>query len=306
MQHRIFPLALLGLFTNVAAIAADTITLPPVNLGSTSFLDGIAKPASLIQVTGVHFDADRLMNHQGKQIAGDNRMQVSALTVQLAHISKYKMLGGYYGAELIVPVADIEPDTDIGLTQGASGLGDVLFSPFLLQWNNQRLFGKPLFHRLNFLFRLPTGDYDKNQRLNVGKNAYSFNPYYAATVSLTPKWSTSFRFYYLWNAKNNDPALIYQADNIQAGSAFHMNYAFSYQLKKNLYLGISGYYLKQLRDDHIGGQRVVNSRESVFAIGPGLVYRGRGTKFKLNAYLESGAKNRPEGLRLVMGYTWYF
>ena len=46
------------------------------------------------------------------------------------------------------------------------------------------LFGRPYWQRLNFVFSLPTGDYDKDAAINTGSNTWIFNPHYAFTWEL--------------------------------------------------------------------------------------------------------------------------
>jgi len=288
--------------------AADVVQLPPVNLGDTNFLDGMAGPGTLIQVFGSHSHGDSFRDGSGNPLPGSNSIDAQAVVAHYAHISEHKIWGGYYGAEALLPLANIDPETTLpGLPQrGKSGVGDLSVSPLLIQWTDSTLFGKPYFHRLNFVFVLPTGSYDADNDVNTGSNLFSFNPHYAGTLHLNEKWATSFRLHYLWNSKNDDANPALGADDIQPGSAFHMNYAASYRATENLRLGVAGYYLKQLSDDQIDGVSQAMSKEEVFAIGPGLQYKTKGGVFNLNSYFESGAENRPEGYRLVARYSWIF
>ena len=99
---------------------------------------------------------------------------------------------------------------------------------------------------------------------------------------------------------------MFAANDIQAGSALHLNYAVSYQVKDGLRLGVAGYYLEQLTDDRIDGVSVSGSKERVFAIGPGLMYQNNGWAFTANSYMETAAKNRPEGYRVVIHLARFF
>ncbi len=286
--------------------AADVVQLPPVNLGETAFLDGIAFPGLFLQINGGHFHGDSFNDSDGDALPGNNEIDVNSLLLQYAYITRHKILGGYYGAEVLLPVADIEPDTSLpGLpSTGESGVGDLIVSPLFLQWTDSELFGKSYFHRLNFLVVLPTGNYSAANEVNIGSNIYRFNPYYAGTLLLTPKLATSFRMHYLWNSENTNPDIRLGVDDIQAGSAFHINYAASYQVMPKLRIGLAGYYLQQLNDDKINGISQANSQERVFSIGPGLQYKHSGGLFDFNTYFEFGAENRPEGYRIVARYSW--
>ncbi|MGB1800451.1 MAG: SphA family protein [Gammaproteobacteria bacterium] len=306
LKKIIFMITILGSASNIQA--ADVVQLPAVNLGDTSFVDGIAGPGTLVKVLGNHFSANRFTDVNGNSLPGDNKLEANALLGQYAYISKTKILGGFYGAEVLLPLVDIEPDTTLtGLPNtGERGFGDLIVSPFLLQWTDHKIFGRPYFHRLNFVFLLPTGSYDADNQVNTGSNIFSFNPYYAGTYFLTKKLTTSFRLHYLWNSENDRPLSALNVDDTQPGTAFHMNYAASYALTKKLRIGVAGYYLNQLSEDEINGISQANSEEKTFAIGPGLQYHHKNNFLNINYYFESGAENRPEGHRIVAWLAWVF
>jgi len=290
----------------VSAQVQSQVSLPPVNLGGTSFVDGVAGPGWFFQETISGYNSTNFNDSQGETIPGSNEVNISVALTQFSLVTQKKLFGGYYGAEVLLPIVSADVDTEFGPNRSPTGIGDLIISPFIIQWTNGSLFGKPYWHRLNFNLVLPTGEYDRNKSVNIGSNIVSFNPYYAFTLELSPKFEISARLHYLWNSKNNDPNPLVASDYTQPGQAFHINYAASYAFKPGWRAGLAGYYLKQLTDHRIDNVDIANSKEQVFAIGPGVFYASRGHFFNLNAYFESSAENRPEGKNIILRYAKVF
>ena len=287
-------------------VFGQEVALPPVNLGESNFLDGIAGPGLLFEQTIEYYRANRFTDSKGNKIPGNNSLENWLSLTHLAYLTKLKIIGGYYGFEALLPAVWVDLDTDLGIRGHKGGVGDVIVSPFLIQWVDHKIFNMPYFHRITFDFILPTGRYDKDSAINIGSHVYSFNPYYAFTLFITPKLETSWRLHYLWNSKNNSPPPSFRADSIQPGQAFHLNYAFSYEILNGLRAGIAGYYLNQITSDKVDGHKRPHSKEEVFAIGPGLMYSRKGFFLYLNAYYETGVENRPEGKKIALRFSKVF
>lgn len=296
----------IGLTFAAGHVLAADIPLPPVNLGDTSFEDGIAFPGWLVEETIGYYHAGQLNDHQGDKIPGSNKLTSVSATTHVAYISHLRLLDGFYGAEILLPLADVDLDTSFGPKDREQGVGDLIVSPFILQWTDHKLFGMPYFHRFVFSITLPTGKYDRNRPVNIGSNVVSINPYYAFTIMPTDKLELSARLHYLWNSENDDPFVGLGAGTVQPGQAFHANYAASYELVKGVRLGINGYALQQLTEDKIDGRSQANSEERVFGIGPGIKWSGNGLSLYLNSYFETGAENRPEGTKVVFRLSKVF
>ena len=313
MKHR-YVKAILTLFLLIVIPgSAAAYDLPSVNLGFTSFVDGgpPAGPGYYFTQYVQYYTADQLNDGSGSAIPfPDPDLDVWVSLSQGIYQSDQELLwGGKWGLDVIVPVVGLDLSYSAAgpfPQDNGTGLGDILVGPFL-QWGPVMRDGRPFFmHRLELQMIFPTGKYDEDKALNPGSNFFSFNPYWAGTLFLTPNWTATTRVHYLWNAENSDP--IGGAKKSTAGQAIHLNFATSYAVIPNsLRLGINGYYLKQITDSEVDGKDVNDSREEVFAIGPGALWSfSQNNHLFFNAYFESGVENRSEGERYLLRYVHHF
>jgi hypothetical protein len=299
----LFALAIAGLLALTVVNPVAAYDQPAVNLGFTSFLDG-GPPAG----PGIYF-AEYLQFYSADKLADmpipNPKVDVAVSLNQFIYQSDQAVLmDGKWGIDVIVPIVNFDSTP---LPENSAGLGDILVGPYL-QWGP--IMGKngPLFmHRVELQTILPTGRYDNDKALNPGSNFISFNPYWAATLFLSPKLTTSWRLHYLWNGKNDDPFVGSGAGKTQAGQAIHGNFAVAYEvIPKKLRLGLNGYFMNQIGDSKVDGNNV-SGKEKVFAFGPGaLLSLSQDTHIFFNAYFESQAENRPEGDRYLLRLVHHF
>lgn len=301
------------LFLTTPAPAYD---LPSVNLGLTTFLDGgpPAGPGFYFTQYLQYYTSDQFNDDSGDEMnLPDPDLNVWVSLSQFIYQSDREVLwGGKWGMNLIVPVVSL--DADYGAPgpfpeDSGSGLGDILVGPFL-QWDP--LMGKngPIFmHRIELQMIFPTGEYSENKELNPGSNFFSFNPYWAGTLFITPHWTASTRIHYLWNDKNDDPNRKFvNADDTQAGQAIHLNFSSAYEvIPGKLRVGLNGYYLKQITDTEEDGNKVEDQCEEVFAIGPGLLWHiSKDSHLFFNSYFETDSENRTQGDRFNLRFVHHF
>ncbi|WP_459747620.1 SphA family protein [Pseudomonas sp. 3A(2025)] len=301
----------MGCSLNSGAQAAD---LPVVNLGSTTFYDGAEIPggkgwsASLFYQ---NYRGHKITDNKGHEIGlpkSDTR--IDSVLMQLIYQGEGGPMNTDWGFSAVLPVvtqAHVDDGLDNAVLDGHEGLADLNIG-FYLQFKPIMGDNGPRFvQRLEADVIAPVGDYDKHIAINPGTNFWSFNPYWAATFWATPKTTISWRLHYLWNARNTGPSPeTYGAgvNTVQAGQAVHLNFNALYAFTPKFSAGINGYWLNQFTDTKVDGDEVSGRREKVFAIGPGALYAfSRQDVLLANLYVESGARNRPEGNRFVMRWV---
>jgi hypothetical protein len=300
------PVLLVGSIT----VRAGPVSLPPVNLGETSFEDGVANPGWFFEEIIDYYHAGEFTDSGGTKIAGQNDLTTVSAITHLAYFSNYKLLGGYVGAEILVPLVDADLEASFQPHDHVQGVGDMIVGPFMLQWNDRKLFGRDFFQRFDLDLVVPTGKYNSDRTLNIGNNIVSLNSYYAFTLFPSSRLEFSARLHYLWNSENDSPYEGLHAGSIQPGQAFHANFAASYEVLKRLRLGFSGYALQQFTGDKMNGNALAASEERIFGIGPGLAYNQDNHQDKwwvtLNSYFETGAENRPQGIGVILRISIVF
>lgn len=296
-------------------MAATAYQLPAVNLGATSFYDGMPggdSPGLYLNEYLQYMPSDRLAGPHGhKQFPGKQHVTMFVPLTQFIYIFPTTWWGHVHpGLTALVPIAhshvNVSADRNF---KGQGGLGDTSVGGILQFDPIMDKNGRPVFsQRIEAEFILPTGKYKNSTNVNPGAHAWAFNPYYAFTWFMTPRWSMSSRIWYLWNAKNHDPSAQFDgAHTTQAGQAIHFNLASAYRLNDKWSVGLNGYYLRQFTDTKVDGHDVSGLRERVWAVGPGVKYTfDKDNAITVNGYKEFGAHNRATGNRLIVQLSHYF
>jgi hypothetical protein len=293
---------------------ARAYDLPLLNLGATTFLDGlVVKPGLFVNDYVQYYETDRYTDRTGHRLnLPRQHLSAWANLLQLFWVSDAKIGPGRIALNLVAPVV-LSLDTDDGLGRtalsGASGLGDVYIG---VAYQFEPIMGPsgPSFaQRVELDAILPVGDYDRSRAINPGNNAFALNPSYAFTWFATPRLSISARLHYLYNFENGAPPFAFgtEVHEVQAGQVLHANLSLEYAVTEHLRLGVNGYALKQITDTRADGHALSGRREQVLAIGPGaLVALDADTALFINGYVEGFAENRTEGFRLNIRWARRF
>ncbi len=281
-----------------AAHAQSPVPQPPINLGLASFMDAAGGVGTLVQMQNTAYKATRTLDASGDRVPGPFRQEVETTLFHVVHTTPYKVAGGYFGAEALVPLTNIDVDAP-GLNASRFGVGDLILGTFL-QWSDFELGGSHFAARADFVVIAPTGQYDADRTLNAGFNVWELQPYISTTWHISEKWELSGRLSYDWNAVNDRPATALNAHSTQAGTQASLNVGTSYAVAPGWRAGVAGYRLQQLTDSKIDGQRLPGLKERVWGAGPGCLWSDGHWSVVANFYKEFGARNRTEGYEGVL------
>jgi anthranilate 1,2-dioxygenase (deaminating, decarboxylating) large subunit len=293
---------------------ARAYDLPLVNLGATSFLDGLVPgPGLYLNVYDQAYGARRFADKSGGRLPLPRQdIDVLAVLTQTYWVTPFKVGDGWLAFSAVLPVVPMIT-TDDGLGGAAlsaqGGVGDLFLG---IAWQGAPVMGPdgPRFaQRLEFDVIAPVGAYDPDVAINPGGNAWSLNPHWDATYFVTPETSVSTRIHWLYTYTNDDPTVAYgpAAGSMKPGQAVHANLSVEQKVRPDLWLGLNGYALKQYTDTRIDGADAPGRRERVFAIGPGALYAvDDRTALFANLYVEAGAENRSQGMRLNLRFAHRF
>ena len=280
-----------------ATPAVAQVQLPTVNLGDTNFEDGFAAPGWFFEEFPTGYAAGELKDSKGKTVPGSSRVTAYSMTSHVAFVSKKRFFGGWFAGEVLLPLVDLDVRLASGTESRVRGFADLAVGAGL-QWAPKKIGNGVLVQRAMIDVGVPTGAYSDRRPVNIGNHFVVVDPYYAFTYE-RKKMEFSARFHYLWNSANNDPFVGFGIKSMQPGQAFHVNYATSYALFKNVRLGFNGYWLQQLTNHEINGVAVPNSKERTVGLGPGIQFGGRGIWFRVNSYMETDVRNRPSGVKVT-------
>jgi hypothetical protein len=255
-----------------------------------------------VPVPGTSFDLPAQANGNVK-----TEVESFAHILTITHVFEKEFLGGQPGLSVWVPYVN----TDLTLTgngvltltgplggtynipvsgsgeQSKNDIGDTTFIG-MLGWH------RGFMHYMAMLnVYAPTGEYDKNQVVNAGRNHWAIDPMGAVTylnenIGLELSAAAGITF----NMNNPDT-------DYQSGEEFHLDLAVIQHLSDKFHFGLVGYAYKQLSGDS-GGGAPDDYKGRVYALGPvigGMIplWQGYNLFLKGRYYKEFDALNRMEG-----------
>ena len=200
---------------------------------------------------------------------------------RLIWITGDKLLGGYFGMDVIVPFA-YQDLSVTGFSDSKFGMADIFVEPITLSWHMPKAD-----YSFGYGFWAPTGEYSPTNPASLGKGFFTHMLTGGVTVYMDKDktWSLSALNRYEFNLENKKAGYT-------PGQYWTLEYGLGKSLSKTIELGISGYYQAQTT-------KVTTSeaKDSVSGIGPEITFvcPKLGVSTSVRYMREMGASNRPEG-----------
>jgi len=189
-----------------------------------------------------------------------------------------QVLGGTYTVAAVLPFGYASLDAEltgplggtIGVSEDSFNLSDIAIVPLQLNWNVD-----------NFHFKLaetiiaPTGVYDLDNVVNLGRNYWGFdtvgavtwfNPGSGTEVSVAPG--------IMFNTENNKT-------DYKTGTEFHVDFTVNQFFSETFAVGLKGYYYKQVSGDSGSGATLGDFKGESYGIGPGFFWTPKSAGGKL-------------------------
>lgn len=248
-----------------------------------------------------HYTASQLKDNEGNDNprVASFKLQVNAVAVRLSFVwpgvkifganVETRLIQAYSMTDLTLDLARPAPLSPLDKGGRRSGFADTLLVPFILGWHSQT------YHQMvGVETQLPTGAYDVNAPVNIGRNYYEVAPFYALTWFPIDKIDISVKFRYGFNTNN-------RTTNYHSGDEAAIEFSSGYHITPALTAGINGYIYRQTTDDKQNGVAVNGNgnRGRVDALGPYFRYIFT-PKIAMSVKLqqEFDARNRPQGTRV--------
>ena len=291
--------------------------------GNEDFMAGALPPAGTDVFINylVDYDANTLRDNSGNKLtAGPNgpnvslKLNVLVDAMRYVKVTKVKVFGGDLVWHVIVPVGYQKVALDVGGfgtgpggTNGSQykyGLGDI--EPGIgIAWHC----GPTFHHVAAFDIMMPTGQYNKNDLSNLGRNYWTFNPLWAATYigdknSPIPGFEMSSKFMYMFNTINSETSYT-------SGQEFRMDYLIGQHVGKWAF-GINGQFLYQTTSDKqygntaLDAEGVAGIRARVLSAGPAISYEIPHGCLTFKYQRDLWVENSPEGDKFWLKWIFAF
>ncbi|WP_338922564.1 transporter [Pseudomonas silesiensis] len=270
-----------GLSGHVQATESGGSSYP---MGAENYMSGAMPPPGFYGIVySSHYDADSLRGNDGQKLPVDFRVRASSIDPRFIWVTDQQVLGGTLAFHTIMPLVNLKVDLN-GQSQRKQGLGDMTFGAAL---------GYHLSEKLHAIVALdvmaPTGEYDRHDRANIGRNYWDIQPVLALSYIDPKGLNADAKIMYDFNLKNH-------ATDYTSGQEFHVDYSIGWGLGNGWVVGVGGYVYQQTTDDRQNGERIEDNKGRTLAIGPSIKYASsKGWFLTAKWQQESKVRNRAAG-----------
>jgi hypothetical protein len=244
--------------------------------------------------------AQRTAGPPGHQVPAGFDLAVIAESPRFVWVSKTKLLGGDLIGHVIIPLLN-EHAAAFGATGTKTGLGD-MEAGMGIAWHVNKNFH----HVFAVDVVAPTGQYNKNDVVNLGRNYWSLNPLWAFTYRADNGLEASAKLMYWINNVNSETHYV-------SGQEFNADYLLAWHYQK-LGFGANGFYRLQTTNDKQNGHTAVDPftlqstgyKASYWSIGPAITYDLPKGCITLKYQFGVEAKNVPLGNSAWLKFVWVF
>lgn len=261
--------------------------------GAEDFMSGAVPPPGTYFINYFDFySAGRFKDKDGRTAPFKFDADVYANTFRLIHVTNFKLLGGYWGMHIFLPLVKMDVHSSPAGNGHKEGLGDIIIDPFILSWH-----GKNWHIATGIDIYCPTGSFSKTRAANIGRNYWTFEPIVAGTYVTDSGFEVSAKFMYDFNTYNPDT-------RYHSGQEFHVDYTVGQKIG-GLSFGAGGYYYQQTTSDKTEGP-VNYGKGMTVAVGPQLKYDYKNMSLLLKYLFEVESVNRPQGNNLWAKFVYAF
>ncbi len=238
---------------------------------------------------------------QGRTNAGLDTFAYINMSAGLFAFEK-PVLGGRFAVGAFVPLGYVELEADVAgsitsvsVDDSETALGDILLLPasFYCNKNNWHF-------NLYEMLTTPTGDYDVDNVVNLGRNYWSFDTVFALTnLNMDTGREYSLVTGFMINQKNDDT-------DYETGNELHIDAMFNQFFSETFALGLHGYYHEQVEGDSGSGAILGDFKGDSYGIGPSVLWVPGGGRFSVSASWlhDLDATNKLESDYAVVTLGW--
>jgi hypothetical protein len=255
-------------------------------VGSENFVCCALPPPGLYgMVYGQHFEADKVRGNDGQVVTPPTfKVKATALAPRLIWVSPHEVAGASFGLHTIIPLVNLDVKVAPGVSQSKTGLGDIVFGPFLGWHHSQQLHSV-----LGLDIYAPTGKYTKGDVANIGRNYWAVQPVVGVSYIDPAGLNADAKVMWTYNFENKDT-------DYKSGQELIIDYAVGWGLGQGWTVGAGGYLYQQLNNDKLAGATVADNKGRTFAIGPSVKYdSGKGWFVTAKYQTDTHVRNRADG-----------